>query len=154
MYTICNSFSLPCLHVVIDLQEQRDCLCRELDGACRHQQWLDNILLQDIRDLSLFTNIDIVFKAKDTRRERKQRRTFRTLMPALRSPSACRLRSSVTMAIGLSPAFSASVVGMTSSASAYAWKQYASMPVSACAYCDSMRDTWISGAPPPPISAL
>ena len=49
--------------------------------------------------------------------------TVRTLIPAFLSPSACRFRSSVTIAIGFSPAFSASVVGMTSSASAYAWKQ-------------------------------
>ena len=67
--------------------------------------------------------------------------TLRMLMPAFFSPSACRLRSSVTMAIGLSPAFSARVVGMTSSASAYAWKQYASMPLSVCAYCDNSRET-------------
>jgi hypothetical protein len=46
--------------------------------------------------------------------------TFRTFMPAFRSPRACRFRSSVTIAIGFNPAFSASVVGITSNASAYA----------------------------------
>jgi hypothetical protein len=46
--------------------------------------------------------------------------TFLTLMPAVMSPCACRLRSSVTVAIGLSPAFSASVEGITSSALANA----------------------------------
>lgn len=46
--------------------------------------------------------------------------TFLTLMPAVMSPWACRLRSSVTVAIGLSPAFSASVEGITSSALANA----------------------------------
>ena len=49
--------------------------------------------------------------------------TVRTLIPAFFSPSACRFRSSVTIAIGFNPAFSASVVGITSSASAYACKQ-------------------------------
>jgi hypothetical protein len=44
--------------------------------------------------------------------------TFLTLMPAVISPWACRLRSSVTVAIGLSPAFSANVHGITSRASA------------------------------------
>jgi hypothetical protein len=34
---------------------------------------------------------------------------LRTLMPAVLLPSACCLRSSVTMAIGFMPAFSASV---------------------------------------------
>jgi hypothetical protein len=47
--------ALPCLHVVINLQEQRHGFCRELDRARRHQQRLHNILFQDIRDLSLFT---------------------------------------------------------------------------------------------------
>ena len=64
MYNVYNSFTLPCLHVVINLQEQCDGLCRELDCACRHQQRLHNVLLQDIRDLSLFTNVDIAFKVK------------------------------------------------------------------------------------------
>lgn len=54
--------------------------------------------------------------------------TFLTLIPAFFSPRACLFRNSVTMAIGFNPAFSASVVGMTSSASAKAWKQYASLP--------------------------
>ncbi len=42
IYSTYNSFlaTLPCLHVVIDLQEQRHCLCRELGCACRHQQRL------------------------------------------------------------------------------------------------------------------
>jgi hypothetical protein len=38
-------------------------------------------------------------------------------------------RAPVTMAIGLSPAFSASVYGITSSASAYAAMQYGIIPV-------------------------
>jgi hypothetical protein len=47
MYNIFNNIlaTLPCLHVVIDLQEQRHGLCRELDCACRHQQRLHDILL-------------------------------------------------------------------------------------------------------------
>lgn len=49
--------------------------------------------------------------------------TFLTLIPAFFSPRACLFRNSVTIAIGFKPAFSASVVGMTSSASANAWKQ-------------------------------
>lgn len=38
---------------------------------------------------------------------------FRTLIPAVISPLACRLRSSVTVAIGFKPAFSANVDGIT-----------------------------------------
>jgi len=57
-------------------------------------------------------------------------------------------------AIGFRPAFSARVVGITSKASAYAWKQYASMPLSDWEYCERRRDTWISGAPPPPMREL
>lgn len=37
---------------------------------------------------------------------------FRTLIPVVCSPLACRFRSSVTVAIGFNPAFSASVDGM------------------------------------------
>lgn len=58
------------------------------------------------------------------------RPTFLTLIPAFLSPIACLFLSSVTMEIGFRPAFSASVVGMISSASAKAWKQYASLPLS------------------------
>jgi len=39
--------------MVIDLQEKRHCLCRELDCTCRHQQWLHDILSRYIRDLPL-----------------------------------------------------------------------------------------------------
>lgn len=42
---------------------------------------------------------------------------MRTLMPAILSPWACLLRSSVTVEMGFRPAFSASVEGMTSRAS-------------------------------------
>jgi hypothetical protein len=60
---------------------------------------------------------------------RKIRRTFLTLIPAFLSPIACLFLNSVTIEIGFNPAFSASVVGITSNASAYAWKQYASFPL-------------------------
>ena len=55
--------------------------------------------------------------------------TFLTLMPAVFSPSECLFLSSVTVAIGLRPAFSARVMGITSKASAKALKQYCSIPV-------------------------
>lgn len=42
--------------------------------------------------------------------------TFRTLIPAVTSPWECRLRNSVTVVIGLRPAFSARVKGITSRA--------------------------------------
>lgn len=80
--------------------------------------------------------------------------TFLTFIPAVFSPCACLFRRSVTVAIGLSPAFSASVKGMTSSASANARMQYASIPVSVRAYSAKRIDTSISGAPPPAMSAL
>lgn len=47
---------------------------------------------------------------------------MRTLIPAVLKPLACLFLKSVTVAIGLSPAFSAKVDGMTSNASANALK--------------------------------
>ena len=78
---------------------------------------------------------------------------FRTLMPWYFLPLACRLRSSVTIWIGLSPAFSASVYGMISSASANARTHHWSRPASVLAHALSLRLSCISGAPPPAISA-
>src|SRR6266404_6735897 len=125
IYNTENFYAIsPRLHIVINFQEKCHRLCRELDRARRNQQRLYDVLFEDIRNLSLITT-----QHECHNMERGQEHTLRTLMPALRSPSAWRLRSSVTIAIGLRPAFSASVVGITSSASAYAWKQYASMPV-------------------------
>ena len=46
--------------------------------------------------------------------------TLRTLIPALVSPRACLLRSSVTVEIAFNPAFSAKIEGITSNASANA----------------------------------
>mmetsp|Transcript_10330 Transcript_10330/g.25327 ORF Transcript_10330/g.25327 Transcript_10330/m.25327 type:complete len:220 (-) Transcript_10330:1054-1713(-) len=75
---------------------------------------------------------------------------LRTLMPKLGLPSsACLLRSSVTISMGLSPAFSASVYGITSSASANALTHTASMPLSVRAHLPSCWLTSTSGAPPP-----
>jgi hypothetical protein len=82
------------------------------------------------------------------------RHTLRTLMPKVLPPWAWWLRSSVTVAIGLRPAFSASVNGMTFRASAKARKQYCSIPVSVCEYSSNRTDNSISGAPPPAINAL
>merc|ERR1719367_1999941 len=65
------------------------------------------------------------------------------------SPWAWRFRSSVTVEMGLRPAFSASVYGMTSRASAKALKQYASAPTRVLAYSISFRYNSVSGAPPP-----
>jgi hypothetical protein len=59
----------------------------------------------------------------------EKRPTFLTLIPAFLSPIACLFLNSVTIEIGFKPAFSANVVGITSNASAYAWKQYASLPL-------------------------
>ena len=56
-------------------------------------------------------------------RERGRHPTFLTLMPAVLSPFACLFLNSVTTEIGLSPAFSASVDGITSMASAKALTQ-------------------------------
>ncbi|KAJ0856533.1 hypothetical protein HanRHA438_Chr13g0579511 [Helianthus annuus] len=53
---------------------------------------------------------------------------FLTLIPALISPCACLLRSSVTITIGFKPAFSANVYGTTSSASAKDLTQNPSIP--------------------------
>lgn len=79
---------------------------------------------------------------------------FLTLIPAVFSPRACLFRSSVTMDMGFKPAFSARVVGITSKASANAWKQYCSMPVRVFAWSINFCDTSISGAPPPAIKAF
>ena len=75
-------------------------------------------------------------------------------MPAVSSPSACLVRRSVTVAMGFRPAFSAKVKGITSRASAKARKQYCSMPDSVLAWAARRRDSSVSGAPPPAISAL
>ena len=48
---------------------------------------------------------------------------FLTLIPLLTSPCACLFLNSVTVEIGLRPAFSAKVYGITSRASAKALKQ-------------------------------
>ena len=79
---------------------------------------------------------------------------FLTLIPALCSPFACLFLSSVTVAIGLRPAFSAKVYGITSKASANALKQYCSIPVRVFEYSTSLMASSISGAPPPAINAL
>ena len=65
---------------------------------------------------------------QDDRSKQDGALTFLTLIPAFLSPIACLFLNSVTIEIGFKPAFSASVVGITSRASAYAWKQYASFP--------------------------
>lgn len=75
-------------------------------------------------------------------------------MPAVFSPCACLFRSSVTVEIGLRPAFSASVDGMTSIASPYARTQYESIPLKVRAYSFKRSANSISGAPPPAIRAL
>lgn len=80
--------------------------------------------------------------------------TLRTLMPAILSPWACLLRSSVTVEIGFRPAFSASVEGITSRESLYARTQYASMPPRVREYSARRTASSISGAPPPAIRAL
>ncbi len=80
--------------------------------------------------------------------------TLRTLIPAVFSPCACLLRSSVTVEMGLRPAFSARVEGMISRASAYARTQYASMPPRLREYSANLSASSISGAPPPAIRAL
>ena len=46
---------LSCLHIIINLQEQANCFCGELESARRDQQWLDDILFQDIGDQTLQT---------------------------------------------------------------------------------------------------
>jgi hypothetical protein len=76
------------------------------------------------------------------------------LTPAFFSPNSCLCLKSVTTLMLLSPAFSASVVGITSMASAKAFQQMASAPV-------RLRDWWlralamaISGAPPPAMRAF
>lgn len=75
-------------------------------------------------------------------------------MPDIFSPLACLFLSSVTVAIGLRPAFSARVNGTTSRASAKALKQYCSIPVSVSDNSINLNDSSISGAPPPAINAL
>lgn len=48
------SRNLPCLHVVIDLQQQSHRFRGEFDGTRRDQQRLNDILLENIRDQSLW----------------------------------------------------------------------------------------------------
>mmetsp|Transcript_51773 Transcript_51773/g.118978 ORF Transcript_51773/g.118978 Transcript_51773/m.118978 type:complete len:234 (-) Transcript_51773:960-1661(-) len=78
-------------------------------------------------------------------------RPLRTLMPAAVSPAACRLRKSVTTSIAGRPAFSASVYGTTSMASANALTQYECVPDKVLAHLESWYESCISGAPPPGV---
>mmetsp|Transcript_30154 Transcript_30154/g.88181 ORF Transcript_30154/g.88181 Transcript_30154/m.88181 type:complete len:213 (+) Transcript_30154:3842-4480(+) len=79
---------------------------------------------------------------------------FFTLIPAPLTPSvACMRRSSVTISMGFIPAFSASVKGTTSSASAKALMQYESIPVIPMAASLRRRLASTSGAPPPAMRA-
>ena len=138
---------------VIDFEDAPGGLSCQRYSRGGDQEGLDYILLEDVSDGALWG-----------RRRRRRRwtvvtththhQTFLTLIPAVFSPWACLFLSSVTTAIGLSPAFSANVYGMTSIASANALKQYPSVPVSVWACSISLRDTSISGAPPPAIRAL
>src|SRR3569833_744974 len=76
------------------------------------------------------------------------------LTPAFFSPISCRWRRSVTTLMELRPAFSASVVGMTSMASAKAFQQMASVPDNSRAFLLSWAAISISGAPPPAMRAF
>ncbi|KAH3658801.1 hypothetical protein OGATHE_006527 [Ogataea polymorpha] len=69
-------------------------------------------------------------------------------------PAPRTFRRSVTISIGFIPAFSASVVGITSNASANSWKHNCSTPENWLDSLSNVRDTSISGAPPPAIKAL
>jgi len=115
------------------------------------QQWC-NFTWGAIQVFSLYR---FTFTSKvGRRRELTEASTLRTLMPNVLCPCAWWFLSSVTVAMGFSPAFSASVNGITSRASANARKQYCSMPVRVWE-CSSRRiASSISGAPPPAISAL
>jgi hypothetical protein len=128
---------------VVDTEQQTDGLGRELDSRRRDEERLEDVFFQDVRDRSLqyvnknhcvsirahqhtFQDPHPATKGEEEERKKERRkggRTLRTLIPAVISPLACLFLSSVTIAMGFSPAFSARVVGMTSSASAKAWKQ-------------------------------
>ncbi len=79
---------------------------------------------------------------------------LRMLTPAFCSPNPCRCLRSVTTLMLFSPAFSASVVGITSIASAKAFQHIASVPVRLLDWCASDWAMAISGAPPPAINAF
>lgn len=76
------------------------------------------------------------------------------LIPAFFCPCACLCLKSVTTLMLFNPAFSASVVGMTSRASANAFQQMDSVPESWRASVESWCAISISGAPPPARSAF
>lgn len=76
------------------------------------------------------------------------------LTPAFFSPNSCLCLSSVTTLILFNPAFSASVVGITSIASAKAFQQIASVPVRLRLCLEIWDAISISGAPPPAIKAF
>ncbi|ANB11289.1 hypothetical protein AWJ20_4093 [Sugiyamaella lignohabitans] len=78
----------------------------------------------------------------------------RMLTPALSCPCSCLLRRSVTTSMLLIPAFSARVVGITSSASANSFQQNDSVPESVRASLVRTRAISTSGAPPPAIRAF
>ncbi len=72
-----------------------------------------------------------------------------TSRPAFFLPFSCCDLSSTSISIGSSPAFSASVRGMTSSASANLLAANCSLPFNVAAYSLSRRDSSTSGLPPP-----
>lgn len=78
---------------------------------------------------------------------------LRMLTPAPFSPNSCRCLRSVTTLMLFKPAFSANVVGTISMASANAFQQMASVPLSSRACLVKEVEMAISGAPPPAMSA-
>lgn len=108
-------------HHVVDLQDAADRLGGQGERADGDQQGLHHQLLHDVGDPSLWGGGDSVTADGPSHTRPRGRGggglTLRTLMPAILSPWACLLRSSVTVEMGFRPAFSASVEGMTSRAS-------------------------------------
>ena len=43
----------PCLDIVVNLEEQADGLCSQLDGASSDEEGLDDLLLEDVGDETL-----------------------------------------------------------------------------------------------------
>lgn len=111
--TIC----LTSLDDIVDLQYHTNSLGGQLEGASRDQQRLNNIFFDHVRNSSLKVHPKL---DRDRRHYLTSLllRTFLTLIPAVFSPFSCLFRSSVTMLMGFRPAFSESVKGTTSKASA------------------------------------
>ncbi len=104
---------------VVNLKNGTDGFRSQSDSTGSHQKWLCYSFIQHVSNSTL-NNIKYVRNYKICEKQLVLYHTLRTLIPDDLNPQACLFLKSVTVAIGLRPAFSANVMGITSNDSAYA----------------------------------